>query len=186
MELKHFITFGYLLFTVVSFAAGDEEKKKFKLVLDKLDKVNDAEHILKTDITFDKVDENEVKINGQIEQCVDLDDEYKINMDVLHASEKDGEYKKVLAFTNLGVCNVMANQYKKYFYESLKNYANAPDPDKCPVTKETYIVKDYPLDSSKFHKYLRPGLYKFIGTLMHEEAEILQYIVEGHTEEEEE
>lgn len=102
----------------------------------------------------------------------------------MHSAEKDGEYKKVIGLANLGACNVMANQYKKYFYDTLKNYANAPDPDTCPVTKDIYVIKDYPLDSSKFQKYLRPGFYKTIATLFHKDEEVLQYIVEGHTEEE--
>lgn len=78
----------------------------------------------------------------------------------------------------------MANQYKKYFYETLKNHANAPEPDKCPVTQETYVVKDYPLDSTKFEKYLRPGFYRIVTSLMHADEEVLQYTVEGHTENE--
>lgn len=80
MEFKYSIIFGYLLFTSITFISADEEKKKLKLVLDNLDKVNDAEHILKTDISFDKVGEDEVKINGQIEQSVDIDDEYKVSI----------------------------------------------------------------------------------------------------------
>lgn len=105
-------------------------------------------------------------------------------MEIFHSNEKDGEYKKVIGVANLGVCSVMADQYKKYFYETLKNHANAPDPDVCPVTQETYIIKDYPLDYSKFQKYLRPGFYKFISALIHKEEEVLQYTVESHTEEE--
>ena len=108
----------------------------------------------------------------------------QIDVDVLHADEKDGEYKKVVGIANQGVCQIMANQYKKYFYDTLKNHANAPDPDKCPVTKETYEVHDYPLDSSKFQKFLRPGFYKIVGSLKHKEEEVLQYTVEAHTEEE--
>lgn len=69
----------FLLLATISFATADEEKKKLKLVLDKLDKVKDAEHILKTDITFDKVDDSEIKINGEIKQSVDLDDDYKVS-----------------------------------------------------------------------------------------------------------
>ncbi|KAI8124575.1 hypothetical protein FF38_10539 [Lucilia cuprina] len=184
MKLKDFIFTGFLFFTIVSNTTADKEKKKLKLVLDKLDKVKDAEHILKTDITFDKVGDDEVKINGQVEQSIDLDDEYKINMDVFHCSEKDGEFKKVIGVANVGVCQVMANQYKKYFYDTLKNHANAPDPDKCPVTQEIYVVKDYPLDSSKFQKFLKPGFYKTVVSLIHQEEEVLQYTFEGHTEEE--
>ena len=59
--------------------AKDEEKKKLKLVLDKLDKIKDAEHFLKTDLSFDKVGEEEVKINGVVDQLEDLDDEYMVS-----------------------------------------------------------------------------------------------------------
>lgn len=79
MDYKYSIIIGYLIITTISFIAADEEKKKLKLVLDNLDKVNDAEHILKTDISFDKIGE-EVKINGQIEQSIDIDDEYKVSI----------------------------------------------------------------------------------------------------------
>ncbi|TMW40380.1 hypothetical protein DOY81_014540 [Sarcophaga bullata] len=92
-----------LLIAIASYClAKEEEKKKLKLVLDKLDKIKDAEHFLKTDLTFDKVGEEEVKINGVVDQLEDLDDEYMIDVDVLHADEKDGEYKKVIGIANQG------------------------------------------------------------------------------------
>lgn len=69
-----------LVIAIASYSyAKEEEKKKLKLVLDKLDKIKDAEHFLKTDLSFDKVGEEEVKINGVVDQLEDLDDEYMVS-----------------------------------------------------------------------------------------------------------
>lgn len=68
-----------LIFAFVSQIVCDEEKKKLKLVLDKLEKVKDAEHIVKTDLKFEKAEgDTEVKVNGVVEQMVDVDDNYKV------------------------------------------------------------------------------------------------------------
>ncbi|XP_075146287.1 chemosensory protein A 87a [Haematobia irritans] len=165
---------------------AQEEKKDLKIVLDKLEKINDAEHILKTDLKFEKDEaDNEVKISGTVEQMLDLGDEHKITINISHCNTEDGEFKTIVSTPAKGVCEVMQNQYKKYFYDTLKDYcSNAPDPEKCPVTKDKYEVTKYPLDSSKFKKYLRPGYYHVVTTLFHDDKEVLQYRVEAHTEEE--
>ncbi|XP_013098279.1 uncharacterized protein LOC106081098 [Stomoxys calcitrans] len=165
---------------------ADDEKKKLKIVLDKLEKINDAEHILKTDLKFEKDEaDDQVKVSGVVEQMLDLGDEHKIIIDISHSADKEGEYKTLLKTKEKGVCEVMQNQYKNYFYDSLKNHcSNAPDPDKCPVAMEKYVIDKYPLDNSKFQKYLRPGFYHVLGTLYHDDKEVLQYRIEAHTEEE--
>ncbi|XP_061389697.1 uncharacterized protein LOC133324887 [Musca vetustissima] len=164
---------------------ADGEKKKLKIVLDKLEKIIDAEHLVKTDLRFEKAEgDDEVKVNGVVEQLVDFDDNYKVTFDISHSEEQDGEYKTVMKTPEKGVCEVMQSHYKKFFYDSLKEHCNAPDPDVCPVTKEKYEIMDYPIDSSKFQNYLRPGFYHVVATVIHNEEEVLQYRVESHTEEE--
>ncbi|XP_058979114.1 uncharacterized protein LOC131802711 [Musca domestica] len=175
----------WLLQVFVAPIQADGEKKKLKIVLDKLEKEIDAEHLVKTELKFEKAEgDDEVKINGVVDQLVDFDDNYKITFDISHSDEQDGEYKTVLSTPQKGICEVMQTHYKKFFYESLKEHCNAPDPDVCPVTKEKYEVKDYPLDSSKFQNYLRPGFYRVVATVLHNEEEVLKYRVESHTEEE--
>lgn len=181
---------------------AEDDKPPYKVVLDKLVKEQEAEHIVKTDLTFDKVGD-EVLVNGQMEQLVDLDNNYKVCKKlkvktellffklfflqslivVHHADEPDGEYKKIMTLPKKGICELMQKQYKNYFYESLKEHANAPDPDACPIVKETYIIKDYPLDSSKIQKFLRPGYYRIEGSLYHNDQEVLKYSIYAHVDE---
>lgn len=59
---------------------ADGEKKKLKIVLDKLEKEIDAEHLVKTELKFEKAEgDDEVKINGVVDQLVDFDDNYKVS-----------------------------------------------------------------------------------------------------------
>lgn len=70
-----------LVLAIFSTLGAGEEKKKLKLVLDKLEKVLDAEHVMNTEVTFDKEgDSNEVLVNGFAETFVDLDDNYKVGL----------------------------------------------------------------------------------------------------------
>uniref|UniRef100_A0A1A9X1L9 Uncharacterized protein n=1 Tax=Glossina brevipalpis TaxID=37001 RepID=A0A1A9X1L9_9MUSC len=164
------------------YSRAENDKPPYKVVLDKLIKEKEAEHIVKTDLTFDKVGD-EVLVNGQMEQLVDLDNNYKSVIFIYHADEPEGEYKKIMTLPKKGICELMQKQYKNYFYESLKEHANAPDPDACPIVKETYIVKDYPLDSSKIQKFLRPGYYRIEGFLYHNDVDVLKYSVYAHVDE---
>ncbi|KAI9580050.1 hypothetical protein GQX74_000838 [Glossina fuscipes] len=161
---------------------AEDDKPPYKVVLDKLVKEKEAEHIVKTDLTFDKVD-SEVLVNGQMEQLVDLDNNYKSLIIIHHADEPEGEYKKIMTLPKKGICELMQKQYKNYFYESLKEHANAPDPDACPIVKETYVIKDYPLDSSKMQKFLRPGYYRIEGFLYHNDQDVLKYSIYAHVDE---
>lgn len=79
---------------------------------------------------------------------------------VFRGDEKDKEFSKFLKFPRVGVCNFMKTIYKKYFYETIKDYSNLPHYDKCPVTKEKYVIKEYPFDASKFKHMAKPGFYR--------------------------
>lgn len=80
MDFKRSAICLCLLLTAIISNTLAEDKKQLKLVLDKLDKIKDAEHILKTDLSFDKVGDEEVKINGVVEQLEDMDDEYMVGL----------------------------------------------------------------------------------------------------------
>lgn len=108
---------------------------------------------------------------------------FQLDFDILHSKEQDGDMKMVLRVTDKGFCEILQNQYKNYFYESLKEHCNAPDPDVCPMAKDKFVVTKYPLDSSKFASYLRPGFYHIVFTLKHNNEDVLKYRVEAHTEE---
>lgn len=105
----------------------------------------------------------------------------QVSFEIFHSAEENGEFKKLFGTYDLDFCAVMKKQYKNYFYDTLKDYANAPHPDECPLSARSYEVKGYPLDSKKLKPFLRPGFYKINGHLSHGDKEVLKYIIEAHT-----
>lgn len=66
-----------LLLFAIQQTLADDDKENLKLVMDKMEKVTEAEEIIKTDISLDKQGD-EVTINGKAEQLVELNDNYKV------------------------------------------------------------------------------------------------------------
>ncbi|XP_067626667.1 uncharacterized protein CheA87a [Eurosta solidaginis] len=168
-------------FAITSFA---EEQKKFKFILDNVITEKESEDVGKIKVELDKSGDY-LKINGEAEQLVDLDNTWKVQIVLKGANEANEEFKERLTLPLLGVCDFMKFYYKMYIYESLVKYANAPAPNVCPVVKDTYVLRDYPLVSEKFQKFLQPGFYRMEASLYHEEEEKIKYSVEGHVVEEE-
>lgn len=54
----------------------------------------------------------------------------------------------------------MRDLYKPLLYDIAKDYSNAPDPDICPVVKDTFVINDLPLDTSLLQDLLLPGRYR--------------------------
>lgn len=74
---------------------------------------------------------------------------FKVQITVFRSDTADGEYTEYLKFSAIGVCNFMKTVFKKYIYSSMKDCANLPDPDTCPVTKVT-LTSLYFLRSTAF------------------------------------
>lgn len=78
----------------------------------------------------------------------------------------------------LGVCQLMSTYYKNFFYDTLKNYSNAPHPDTCPLPPDNYQMNDYPMDTTSLKNRLQPGYYRIVGQLLHEGNVELAYLSE--------
>lgn len=100
------------------------------------------------------------------------------------AEDAKKEYNSFMPLPAMRVCDFMKFYYRMYIYESLVKYSNAPSPFVCPVVKNTYILKEYPLVSDKFKKFLHPGYYQIEVSLLHKDEEKIKYVIEGHVEEE--
>ncbi|XP_030369553.1 uncharacterized protein LOC115620462 [Scaptodrosophila lebanonensis] len=170
-----------LLCCVLIGIISGEKEHKFKLL--KLEKSVEDTNDLQSDLHLEKDGEDEVtKISGEFKQLKEMDDEWKVHIVVSYAEKPDDKYEELAKFPSMGVCEVLGSYYKKHFYEKLKEYSNAPDPDTCPVTPETYRIKDYPFDASALTKYLQPGRYRIISKLIKDEQIKLEYIAHAKVE----
>ncbi|XP_004530121.1 uncharacterized protein LOC101461278 [Ceratitis capitata] len=159
------------------------EEKNYKFILDEVFAEKESEDVGKIKVELVKSEEG-VVINGQAEQLVDLDNEWKVKIAFKSAEDGNREYNSLMALPPMGVCDFMKFYYRMYIYESLVKYSNAPSPYVCPVVKDNYIVKDYPLISDKFKKFLRPGYHQIEASLYNGDEEKMKYIIEGHVVEE--
>ncbi|XP_014090624.2 uncharacterized protein CheA87a [Bactrocera oleae] len=160
-----------------------EDEPNFKLILDEIIPVKEDEEVGKIKVEVIE-SEDGVKISGEAEQLVDLDNEWKVKLFLKIAEDANKDYNWVMPMPAMRVCDFMKFYYRLYIYESLVKYSNAPSPFICPVVNNTYILKDYPLVSNKFNEFLQPGYYQLEVSLLHEDEEKIKYIIEGHAEEE--
>lgn len=105
-----------------------------------------------------------------------------MNISVSRTDSLDEEYTKFKELPLMGTCELMSSYYKNFLYEKLKDYSNAPHPDNCPLSPQDYYLKDYPLDSSKFKKFLTPGYYRVVGKLLKDHEVKLEYLAELQVE----
>ncbi|KAJ6637033.1 hypothetical protein Bhyg_09759 [Pseudolycoriella hygida] len=117
-------------------------------------------------------------VNGNVEQKVVLDDNWKAHVTVYRSDTVDGEYSEFLSFPPIGVCAFMKTIYKKYFYTSMKDCSNVPSPDICPLEKEKYAMQ-CEFDAKVFHKVARPGFYIVKANLMNDEEIKTGIVIRG-------
>ncbi|XP_018786739.1 PREDICTED: uncharacterized protein LOC108967641 [Bactrocera latifrons] len=173
----------YIIVLEYAVVTRAEEEPNYKFVFDQIIPVKADEEVAK--ITLEVVrSEDGVKFSGKAEQLVDLDNEWTLNILLKIAEDANGEYNWLMPVPALRVCDFMKFYYRLYIYELLAKYANAPSPFDCPVVKNTYILKEYPLVSKNFNQFLQPGYYQLEVSLFHENDEKIKYIIEGHVEEE--
>lgn len=92
-------------------------------------------------------------------------------------------YVPFVVFPAYGVCEFLKNVYKKYFFENIRKYSNLPHYDQCPLQKNHYFVKDYPMDANTFRRLTQPGDYRLEVTLVENNkvlAGITFYVSVGH------
>lgn len=80
----------------------------------------------------------------------------------------------------MGSCEVMGDLYKSLFYDTIIEYSNAPDPDACPVPKNTYVIKDYPYDLQHVSNFLSIGFYRVETILSHNNETVAKYSLNSH------
>ncbi|XP_054747076.1 uncharacterized protein LOC129252925 [Anastrepha obliqua] len=181
MEL-HLLAF-YIILLGYTRAYAAEQEANYKLILDKLTADKEAEDIVKVKVELDK-SEDAVKINGEVEQLIDMDNTWKVKLVFKRADEANEEYTEMMALPAMGICDFLKIYYRMYVYKSLVKYSNAPSPYICPIVKNTYFVKEYPFTSDKLKSIINPGFYRMEAILYHEDEEKFKYSLEGHVVEE--
>lgn len=68
---------------------------------------------------------------------------FQADVTAYKSDTKDGEYTKYMSFPKVGFCSFMQTVYKKYFYETIKDFSNMPHYDKCPITKVNIYFDDF-------------------------------------------
>ncbi|KAM8706842.1 hypothetical protein ACLKA7_011010 [Drosophila subpalustris] len=179
--LIYSVYFCCLVLLVSTHQVKGEEERKLKLR--NLEKVTEDSKDFQSSVRVSEPDaEGHVKISGELKHQVTLDNEWKVNITVYRTDSLDKEYIKFKELPLMGTCQLMATYYKNLFYEKLKEYSNAPHPDNCPLSPQDYYLKDYPIDSSKFQKFLIPGYYRMIGQLVKDHETKLEYLAELQVE----
>lgn len=179
------LKYSVYIFCLVLFAGtlqvnGEEERK---VKLRNLQKIKEDEKDFKSNVQLSEPDaEGHMKISGDFKHHVTLDNEWKVNITVYRTESLDKEYVKFKELPLMGTCELMASYYKNFFYEKLKDYSNAPHPDSCPLPPQDYYVKDYPLDASKFKKFLVPGYYRVIAKILKDNEVKMEYMTDLQVE----
>ncbi|XP_037030988.1 uncharacterized protein LOC119070659 [Bradysia coprophila] len=103
-------------------------------------------------------------VNGEVEQKVDLDDNWTGDAKIFRSETVDGEYTSYLSFRKTGICTFMKTAYDSYLYHIVKNCSNLPDPRTCPITKGKYHG-NCELDAFVAQTLSRKGFYKIYADL---------------------
>lgn len=105
---------------------------------------------------------------------------WQVSLKIIWSEKENDPDPLVIDLPNMGVCDNMEDLYKALFYNTIKDYANAPDPDECPVPKNTYVIKDYPYDMEFLSNFLSLGYYSLESTMSLNNVTITHYIVRAH------
>lgn len=79
----------------------------------------------------------------------------------------------------MGICQFMKTVYRKYFYEKISKHSNLPHYDVCPVPKEKYTIKGYPLDAHMFRRIISPGEYRLNAFLIQNKIAVSGLLIYG-------
>lgn len=101
----------------------------------------------------------------------------------LYRKVAEDRYALYIAFPKHGICDFFKSIYKKFFYEKISKYSNLPHYDQCPLPRNNYFVKDYPLDARDFQRFLSPGDYRLEANIMEDDKELAGIIFYGSIKE---
>ncbi|EDW59196.1 uncharacterized protein CheA87a [Drosophila virilis] len=163
-------------FVLVPAESGHIVKPRhFKKVLEDENFFQSSVWLVETD------DEGHTRLSGEITTHVTLDDDWKVNMTLYRKDSGDDSYKPYME-VKLRFCELMNTFYKDFFYETLKEYSNAPQPDNCPLAPNKFHLKDYPINSSRWAKVLVTDDYNLIVQLFKDDELKLEYLAEFQVE----
>lgn len=201
MAINSVIGVAFLLALLLCILQVEAEEER-KLKLRKFEKIKEDADSFESAVQISEPDaEGRVTVNGTLKQKVTLNNDWKVsrlkscsfptsinifllqvNLTVYRTDDPGQEYTKHKDPPPLGVCQLMSTYYKNFFYDSLKNYSNAPDPNTCPLPPENYQMTNYPIDTSAFKKHMQPGYYRIIGELLSDGNVKLAYLSELQVE----
>ncbi|XP_039491296.1 uncharacterized protein LOC120451559 [Drosophila santomea] len=167
---------------IILLASDIGVQAKRTIRIQKLEKVVQDTTYLHSLLRISESEENELKIDGMLNLAHSLDNDWTVVFKVLRSPDGDADFERVLTF-EIQLCDFMKSYYKDLFYERIKDYSNAPHPSKCPLPKERYLLRDYPLNVKLLKKLMSPGFYRIKYTLKNEEIKILSYVLEMELEE---
>lgn len=101
-------------------------------------------------------------------------------MIVVWSEKEDDPDPLIINLPKMGVCEMMGDLYKSLFYDTIKDYSNAPDPNVCPVPKGNYLIKDYPYDLVLLSNFMSPGFYRLESQLSYNNETVAEYVLRAH------
>ncbi|XP_055381497.1 uncharacterized protein LOC129612067 [Condylostylus longicornis] len=186
--LKGVIAIITILITINKLVHSQETDYNYHY--DKLE-ITDLAKAFSQNITVNKLDDETFEINGFVEQHADLIDNewqteiilYKRDDDVeqkTNEEEKVENYKELYRSRKIGACEFMQTFYKKYLYETLSKYSNAPHYSECPFKAKVYNVTNYPFKVKRFGRFVKPGYYRLDGVLNKKDGLAAIYSIHFH------
>ncbi|XP_016959728.1 uncharacterized protein LOC108031039 [Drosophila biarmipes] len=127
----------------------------------RIEKVKENDRFLESNLSIAEDADNVLKVNGDLKLNYEWDDHFELEVYVNRSDEHGGDYEMAYYGAKIGVCKFLKTYYKDFFYDRIKDYSNAPDPDTCPLPEGSHFhLVDYPLDVKLLKSLLKPGHYR--------------------------
>ncbi|EDV92947.1 uncharacterized protein LOC6564379 [Drosophila grimshawi] len=165
--------------SVIQVQGGDERVLKLR----KFEKIQQDEKAIQSSLSISEPDaEDHRTISGELKTLLTIDNEWKVNITVLRKDSSEKDYSMFKDVPIMGACELMDTYYRRFFYDTLKDYSNAPHPDNCPLAPTELQIKDYPLNASMLKKLLTPGFYLLNGQVLKDDEIKIMYMAELQVE----
>ncbi|XP_055902829.1 uncharacterized protein LOC129939003 [Eupeodes corollae] len=170
---------------LLNFAYADDDIK-YEMFFDKLDLAKGKDILAASELKIEKTGKTNFIFSGIVEHFKEFNDDWTIALKISKSDTADGEYRSLIDYPitgKKGVCAALKNEYKKYFYDSIKDCSTAPHFDLCPLKEAKYSFDKCSFDASVFEKYLSKGYYIFKVFISHlEESDLVEYDLFAHLE----